>query len=114
MFHTEDVQNIKKHFYGTVSKATNDNITRLMRFACWITTTTDTLKIRYTYCYSTATMVTRTRFCYVIRTLPLFVITVFRFKMYYSSLLDVKVIRVPPTRNFRGLSLCSVTSKNRP
>jgi len=113
MFHTEDVENIKKHFYGTVSKATDDNTTRLMRFACWITTTTDTLKVRYTYCYSTK-MVMRTRFCYVIRTLPLFVITVFRFKMYYSSLLDVKVIRVPPSCNFRGLSLFSVTSKNRP
>jgi len=62
MFHTEDEENIKKHFYGRVSKATDDNITRLMRFACWITKTTDTLRICHTFCYSTATMVTRTRF----------------------------------------------------
>jgi len=49
MFHTEDVENIKKHFYGTVSKVTDDNITRLMRFACWIDKTTDTLRICYTF-----------------------------------------------------------------
>jgi hypothetical protein len=61
MFHTEDEENIEKHIYGRVSKAT-DGITRLMRFACWVTKTTGTLTIRNTYCYSTATMVARMRF----------------------------------------------------
>jgi hypothetical protein len=28
--------------YGTTRQATDDNITRRMRFACWITKTTDT------------------------------------------------------------------------
>jgi hypothetical protein len=28
--------------YGTVRQATNDNIIRRMRFACWITKATDT------------------------------------------------------------------------
>jgi hypothetical protein len=32
--------NVEK--YGTAGQATNDNITRRMRFACWITKATDT------------------------------------------------------------------------
>jgi hypothetical protein len=41
-------------------EATDDHITRRMRFACWITMVTNTLTICNTYCFSTATMVTRT------------------------------------------------------
>jgi len=52
MLYTEDVENIKKHFYGRVSKATDDNMTWLMRFACWITKTTDTLRKCNNYYYS--------------------------------------------------------------
>jgi len=43
--------------YGTARQATNDNITRRMRFAYWITKAT----ICDTYYFSTATMVIRTR-----------------------------------------------------
>jgi hypothetical protein len=49
--------------YGTARQATDDNITRRMRFACWITKATDTHTQNInTYCLSMATMVTRTRF----------------------------------------------------
>ena len=46
---------------------------RRMRFACWMTKTTDTLKIFNTYCFSTATIVSRTRLSvtWYIHTLPL-------------------------------------------
>jgi hypothetical protein len=47
--------------YGTARQATDHNIIRRMRIACCITTATDTLRICNTYCFSTATMVTRTR-----------------------------------------------------
>ena len=33
-----------------------------MRIACWVTKATETLKICNTYCFSTTTMVKRTRF----------------------------------------------------
>jgi hypothetical protein len=36
-------------------------VIRRMRFACWITKATDTLRIYNTYCFSISTMVTRTR-----------------------------------------------------
>ena len=39
--------------YGTVGQATDDNIIRRMRFACWITKAADTLRICNTYCFST-------------------------------------------------------------
>jgi hypothetical protein len=42
-------------------QAANDNIIRRMRFGCWITKATDTLRICDSYCVSTATVVTRTR-----------------------------------------------------
>jgi hypothetical protein len=51
--------NVEKH--GTARQATYDNIIQRMRFACWITKATDTLRIYNNYCFSTATMVTRTR-----------------------------------------------------
>jgi hypothetical protein len=49
--------------YGGAGQATADNTIRRMRFACWITKATDTHthKICNAYCFSTATMVTRTR-----------------------------------------------------
>jgi hypothetical protein len=46
--------------YGTAGQATDDNIIRRMRFACWIAEATDTLRLWYAYCFSTGTMVTRT------------------------------------------------------
>ena len=41
--------------YGTTRQGTDDNITRRMRLACWITRVTDTRL----NCFSTATIVTR-------------------------------------------------------
>jgi hypothetical protein len=55
---------------GRARQATDDNITWRMPFACWITKATDTLKIRNTHCFSTATKVMRTRLN-VIRTLSI-------------------------------------------
>jgi hypothetical protein len=58
--------------YGTPRQATDGNIIRRMRFACWITkstrthararTHTHTQRICNNYCFATATMFTRTRF----------------------------------------------------
>ena len=45
--------------YRTARQATEDNIMRCMRFACWITKATNTLKICNTHCFSTATMIPR-------------------------------------------------------
>jgi len=48
--------------YGTAGQATDDSIIQRIRFACWITKATDTRsRVRNTYCFSTATLVTRTR-----------------------------------------------------
>jgi hypothetical protein len=56
---------------GKAGQATDDNIIRRMRIACCITKATDTLRIRNTYCFPTATMVTRTRlYLMFIRTVP--------------------------------------------
>jgi hypothetical protein len=58
--------------YGTARQATDDNIILRMRFACWITKATDTLRICNTSCFPTATMVTRKRLNITfIRALPL-------------------------------------------
>ena len=43
-----------------VGEATDDNITRRLHFACWITKATHTLIICSTYFFSTARVVTRT------------------------------------------------------
>jgi hypothetical protein len=51
--------NVEK--YGTARQATDDNIIRCVRFACWIIKATDTVIMYNTYCFSTETMVTRTR-----------------------------------------------------
>ena len=45
-------------FY-TALQATDDNIIRRMRTECWITTATNTHSDYVTYCFYTATMVTR-------------------------------------------------------
>jgi hypothetical protein len=78
MFQTKAVKKIKTHFilnnvfrkpcrlrdnvekYGTAGQATDDGIIRRMRFSCWITKATDTLGICNTYCFSMATILTRT------------------------------------------------------
>jgi len=52
--------NVKKN--GKTGQATDDNITRRMYFACWVTKATDTYSEYYTYCFCTAMMVTRTSF----------------------------------------------------
>jgi hypothetical protein len=91
MFHTKVVEKIIAHIlcsiiifpenhaiynnvenYVRARQATDDNITRCMRFVCWITKATDTQsKYLILYCFSTATMVTRMRRSVTfIRTLP--------------------------------------------
>jgi hypothetical protein len=47
--------------YGRAGQATDDNIIRRMLFACWITKSTGTHRIRNSYCFYTTTVVTRTR-----------------------------------------------------
>jgi hypothetical protein len=47
--------------YGTAGQAIDNNIIRRMRFACDVNKETNTLRIRNTYCFSTTTVVTRTR-----------------------------------------------------
>jgi hypothetical protein len=47
--------------YGTARQATDDNIIRRMRFACWVTKVTDTLRTYNTDYFLTAKMVTPTR-----------------------------------------------------
>ena len=57
--------------HGTPRQATDDNIIRRMRFACYITKATDTVIIYNIYCFSMATMVRRTRLNVTfIRTVP--------------------------------------------
>jgi hypothetical protein len=47
--------------YGSARQATDENIIWRMRFACWITKKyKHTIRICNTYCFSTATMQTRT------------------------------------------------------
>jgi len=41
--------------YSRPGQATDDNIIRLMHFACWITQDTFPLRISNTYCFSLAT-----------------------------------------------------------
>jgi hypothetical protein len=43
------------------AEATDNNIVRRMRFACWISKTTNALIIFNTYCFSNATMISQTR-----------------------------------------------------
>jgi hypothetical protein len=53
-------ENVEK--YCTAGQTTYGKIIQRMRIACWITTATDKISICNTYCFSTATMVTRTHF----------------------------------------------------
>jgi len=53
--------NVEK--YGTAGQVTHDHAILYMTFACWIPKATQTLRICNTYCFSTSTMVTRTRLC---------------------------------------------------
>jgi len=46
--------------YGRTRQATDDNIIRRTRFACWITKATDTRGICGVYCFSVAVVVTLT------------------------------------------------------
>ena len=48
---------VEKH--GRARQATDDDILRRMRTACFIRKVTDTLRLWNTYCFSTAKMVTR-------------------------------------------------------
>jgi hypothetical protein len=47
--------------YGKYRQAKVGNIIRSIRLACWINKAKNTVRIRNIYCFSTATMVTRTR-----------------------------------------------------
>jgi hypothetical protein len=50
--------------YGRMRQATDDNIIWRKHIADWITKATNTLRLSTTYCFSMATVVTRTRlFC---------------------------------------------------
>jgi hypothetical protein len=77
MFQTKFVEKIKTHILFLITFFENRAVYEIMwenivepwwpqmaiwrtRIACWITKATDTLSICNTYCFSTATMVTRT------------------------------------------------------
>ena len=62
--------------YGKAGQATDDDIIRSLRIACWITKATSTHSEHVsTYCFCTATMVTPTRVSVTfIRTLRVLVI----------------------------------------
>jgi hypothetical protein len=66
--------NVQK--YGTARQATADNIIwRIHIVVCWKTKAVNTLRICNTYCFSTATIVTRTRLNITsIRTLPVLLV----------------------------------------
>ena len=53
--------------FGRARQATNDNIIRRMHFVYRITKASDTLKLCNTYCFSTPTVVKRTRLCALFR-----------------------------------------------
>ena len=48
--------NVEK--YGRAGQATDGSVVGCMRFACWMTRATDTLRICNSYCLSVATVVT--------------------------------------------------------
>jgi len=63
--------------YGRAGHATDCNIVRLVRFACWINKATNTFRIYNIYCYALTTMVARRSIDYpFIRTLPVLFISV--------------------------------------
>ena len=59
---TRAVYVIMRKKYGTARQATDDNVIRRRRYACWIIKATDAnLEKCYAYCFTTETTVTRTR-----------------------------------------------------
>jgi len=44
---------------GTAEQATEDNVTRRIHIACWVTKATDTRSENVSYCFSTSKMVVR-------------------------------------------------------
>jgi UDP-N-acetylmuramoylalanine-D-glutamate ligase len=53
------MENVEK--YVTARQATSENMMRRLRFACRMTKAADPVRLCNTYCFSTATVVTRTR-----------------------------------------------------
>ena len=66
--------------YGKARQATDDNTIQRVCIACWITKAIGTLRICNTYCFSTATMVTRKHHVTSVSTL---------LTLFYDSLLWV-------------------------
>ena len=67
--HFRDTHNVEK--YGTPRQTKDDNQIRHMCFACCVTKATEALRIYNTSCFSTATIVMRTRLnVKFVRTLP--------------------------------------------
>jgi hypothetical protein len=64
---------------NVVERHRRQMIKRRMRLACLVTKTTDTLTIRNTYCFSNATMVSRTRL-----NITLYVHCLFFFPLFYK------------------------------
>jgi hypothetical protein len=60
--------------YGTARQATDDNIIRRMRFACWIPKITDTLRICNTLLFHGNNCHANAPQCYVIRALPVLLV----------------------------------------
>jgi hypothetical protein len=106
LYHLWD--NVEK--YGRAIQTTNDNTIRCMRFGCWITKATDTLRICNTYCFFTATMVTRTRLnvtlyihclsCYVFVWKRIFV----EFHIYLSRVAEIR-----PRASFWSSLICMLS-----
>ena len=86
---------------GTARDATDDNIIRRLRIACWILKATDTLKIFNTYCFSTATMVARTRLIFTfIHALPVLFKLFPSNVLYFPSPITRWGVFFPPSINF--------------
>ena len=79
--------------YDIARQATNVNIIGRMRSSCWLTRTTNTLRIWDTYCFCTATRVARKRFSFftcvscsfhVVKIVTLYPSILFLFCRFYS------------------------------
>ena len=75
---------------GGVREVTGGDVVRRMRFAYWITKAINTLRICNTYCFSTSTVVLRTRLSV---TLYVSCLSVFMFCMILCCPADVKSAR---------------------
>ena len=87
---------------GTAGRATDDNIARRMRFACWITkplhtphTHTHTHRIYNTYCFSTATIVfaNAPQYYVILRCLSSYKIGTIHYISNGAYILDAKCVR---------------------